>query len=194
MRQFRAQSFPLFAAPLMLCAALILAAPLRATTLAPAAFDDQLAAAEIIFRGKVIDQVSRWQTTPHGRAIFTDVTFDTLETFKGFAPARYTLELLGGKIGDDELIVDGLPRFVSGHEYIVLVSGNGTAACPVVGWRNGSLPITRETGQAVVELPPAAADAAPALRRRSTTAGPDTASLDAFSQHLREKLKAHSKK
>jgi hypothetical protein len=69
-------------------------------------------------------------------AIRTDVTFSDLRFAKGGPADTLTLTLEGGKIGDEEVMVDGLPNFVVGERYIIFAN---PAAPRASGW---NMPIT----------------------------------------------------
>jgi hypothetical protein len=88
------------------------------------------------------------------------------------------LDLVGGRVDDKELTVDGSPRFTEGQESILFIRGNGRQIVPLVAMKHGHYPVRRDprTGEnqvmrssgkllyseQEVALPEAAASAAPA--------------------------------
>jgi hypothetical protein len=60
--------------------------------------------------------------------------------------------MLGGRIGDQELRVEGAPQFKVGDEDILFVHGNGQQFTPLVAMEYGRFPVKHEavTGNAYV--------------------------------------------
>ena len=56
-----------------------------------------------------------------GRGIFTDVTLDVIDVYKGHAvPDRYVMRLMGGQGADGiSMRIPGMPRFVRGEEAVL---------------------------------------------------------------------------
>jgi len=127
---------------------LCVAATATATTLQPITEDEQIKSAQTIFRGRAEQIDAARETTSHGNPIVTTVRFTPLAVYKGSATGAVTLRFLGGKVGDLEMKVDGMPQFKVGGEYILFVSGEGNRACPVVGWSEGSLKVDRQASAA----------------------------------------------
>ena len=109
-----------------------------ATTVIPPTFDELVDRAEIIFEGRVTAIESRWVVKDENRAIKTLVTFEVLEALKGEIDATYTLEVLGGTVGDVTLTVEGAPIFAMGDRNLLFVTNNGTQFVPLVGIMHGS--------------------------------------------------------
>lgn len=125
-----------------------------ATTLAPLTFGDQVASAEMIFRGRVLAVDAEKRKRGGGEIIVSRVRFETLETYKGEPQAKETLEFLGGRVGDEEMLIEGMPRFAVGDEVVLFVGADRNVVCPVVGWAEGALEVVRSTsGQVEVVLP-----------------------------------------
>ena len=57
--------------------------------------------------------------------------------------------MLGGKVGDEELEIQGAPKFAVGDEDILFVRGNGRQFYPLVAIMHGRYPIKRhpQTGR-----------------------------------------------
>ncbi len=157
---------------------------LRATTLAPFTFEDQVSGAAEIFRGRVTAIETEKRSTKRGEAIFTKVTFAVLEVFKGKPDATRTLDFLGGTLDDESMIVEGMPRFAKEQEVILFVSGDPGLVCPVLGWSEGKLAVE---GDQVV-LPDRAQDSASAARARKAIRSDDRMTLGDFRQLLKTRL------
>lgn len=157
---------------------------LMATTLAPFTFEDQVSGAAEIFRGRVTGIETERRASKRGAAIFTKVTFDVLENFKGSSESPRTLDFMGGSLGGETMIVEGMPRFSHGQEVILFVSGETDVVCPVLGWSEGRMSVD---GDEVV-LPDRAQDSASAARTRKAIRSDDRMSLGDFRQLLKTRL------
>jgi hypothetical protein len=79
-----------------------------------------------------------------GAKIVTMVELDVIEVVAGTPPAEIKLEMLGGKVGAEELTVAGMPRFKIGDEDILFVSGNGRSISALYGMMHGRFPVARD--------------------------------------------------
>lgn len=175
---------------LLLSAALLLAASvawLRATTILAPDFDRLVNTSDYIVRATVKSVTSEWRDNPEkagSRYIATKVVLDVQEVIKGAPPSPLVLDLVGGKVGNRELIVEGAPKFAVGAESILFVAGNGRQVIPLVGMHHGHYPVRRDkagqdqvlrsNGQALysesqVSLPEAAMSVAPAANAQPLT-------------------------
>jgi len=131
--------------------ALALLLPLRslATTVEAPEFKELTDTADYIVRGVVVDVSSEWREHEGRRYIASQVELEVLEVIRGTPPARVVLELLGGRVGEDELVIEGAPRFYVGDENIFFVRGNGRTIYPLVAIMHGVYPILHDfkTGQ-----------------------------------------------
>ncbi len=110
--------------------------PVLGTVIVERTFDEACARAEAVFCGRAVSVESRRDAD--GGGIHTFVTFDQLDWIEGDDSAQtYTLRLLGGAVGGESLVVQGMPRFVVGRRYVLFVRGNNRAPCPLVGWHQG---------------------------------------------------------
>jgi hypothetical protein len=139
------------------CVVLVLAwvlLPLRslATTVVPPDFDSLVSQADYVVRGTVTDITSEWRTDSYGQHIFTKVKVSVREVIKGTPPTPLVLEMLGGKIGEYRMVVDGTPTFIIGEESILFIHGNGRQMSPVVALMYGMFPVALDpaTGLQVV--------------------------------------------
>ncbi len=115
-----------------------------ATTVIPPTFDELVGRAELIFEGTVKDVRAQWVGEGSQRHIMTYVTFDVAENVKGQAPQTYTLQMLGGTIGDMTMEVTDTPKFAPGDRDILFVENNGRQFVPLVGIMHGRFHIGRD--------------------------------------------------
>jgi hypothetical protein len=174
--------------PFLVALGLLLGAvsPGWATTVIQPTFDRLVGTSDYVVRVKVKSVESTWRDNakkPGERYIGTAVTLDVLETITGTPPSPLVLDLVGGRVGQEELTVDGAPKFEVGQESILFVRGNGQVYFPLVGLTHGYFPISRDvrTGSAAVlhangqplysekELEPGASPAAPGPQARAMT-------------------------
>jgi hypothetical protein len=125
--------------------ALIASGPARATTVIPPAFNSLVSQADYIVRAVVKSVTSELRTDGQRRHIVTKVGLEVREVIAGTAPEPLVLEMLGGKVGDDEMVVDGAPKFRVGDEDILFVHGNGRQFNPLVALMHGRYPILHDT-------------------------------------------------
>lgn len=130
-----------------ICALLLLvftSAPLAATTVIPPDFDQLVNESDYIVRAVVESIRAEYRDGPQGRLIVTKARLRIRETTAGQPPAVVELEMLGGQIGDDRLIVNGAPIFRVGDEDFLFVRDNGRTITPLVAMMHGRYPIFRD--------------------------------------------------
>ena len=139
------------------CFALLLALSLLplhllATTVLAPDFDSLVSQADYVVRATVVSKVSEWRVDGANRHIITKVKLDIHERIKGTPPSPLVLEVLGGKIGDLEMVVEGAPSFVVGDDEILFIHGNGRQFIPIVAIMYGQYLVMKDatSGQAVV--------------------------------------------
>lgn len=152
--------------------------------MAPFSFDDQVRDAAEIFRGRVVDVTAERRRAEGRSRIFTTVTFEVLETFKGAPSSPRQLDFLGGRVGDEAMIVEGMPRFEKGQELVLFVSGDRDLVCPVLGWSEGKLPVER--GEVI--LPVRVQAAATATRAAKAIRSDERMSLGDFQRMLKGRM------
>ena len=133
-----------------LAMALAVFAPcLRATTVQPPSFDALVARSDYVVRAVVKTATPAWHEGDGKPYISTVLELEVREVIKGTPPAPLVLTLLGGRIGDVEFAVSGMPIFEVGDESILFVYGSDKKIYPLVGMMHGVYPILREakTGQ-----------------------------------------------
>ncbi len=122
-----------------------------ATTVVPPEFDSLVQQADFVVRGTVKSVTSEWREQNGHRNIVTFVTIDIAETIAGTPPSPLILQMLGGKIGDRQMIVQGAPTFTVGDEHILFIRGNGLQFTPLVALMHGQYPIKKDAaGRSVV--------------------------------------------
>ncbi len=109
--------------------------------------------AEYIVRGVVKSITPEMQRSGANRRIVTKVELEVLEVIAGHPPQPLVLIMPGGRIGDEEMLVDGVPQYTVGEENVFFVKGNGRQFCPLVAVMHGSYAIKREaaTGRRYLE-------------------------------------------
>lgn len=108
-----------------------------ATTVIPPTFDQLVKQAELIFQGTVTDARSVWEGEGGQRHIETYVTFRVDDNVKGDAGASYTIQMLGGTVGDQTMEVSDTPKFKVGDRDILFVEHNYDQFVPLVGIDHG---------------------------------------------------------
>ncbi len=136
--------------------ALLACAPaVRATSVVQPTFEQMVGNSDYIVRVTVKSVTSDWRedtSRPGQRYIGSSIALDVKEVIKGTPPSPLVLDVVGGKVGRDELSVSGTPRLAVGQECILFVRGNGRTFFPVVGLNHGYFPVRRDfrTGEAQV--------------------------------------------
>lgn len=113
----------------------------HATSVQAPEFPELVDQADYVVRAVVKSSLSEWRESNGHRTIATKVTLEVREVIKGTPPQPLVLDFLGGRVGDDELIVQGAPRLTVGEEDIFFVHGNGKVFYPLVGVMHGFYPI-----------------------------------------------------
>ena len=117
----------------------------RATMVLPPTFDELVNNSDYIVRAKTVNVTSEKKATSHGTKIYTQVELDVLDVVAGTPPAHVTLRFLGGQVGNERMVVEGMPRFHVGDEDILFVSGNGRSIAPLYGMMHGRFPVRTDT-------------------------------------------------
>ena len=160
----------------------------RATTVPAMTEAAQMADAALIVRARAESVTAARESTGRGTAIVTSVRFTPLAVYKGSAPDPLSLRFLGGKIDDLEMRVGAMPTFTEGGEYVLFVSATENAACPLVGWVDGSLPVDRTANAAGVVTLPTGEKAGSIVTGASRTVLTGDTPLAEFEQRLRDAL------
>lgn len=128
---------------------LLACAPLRspATTVIAPEFDSLVQQSGFIVRATVRSVTPYWKDTPGepgARHIESKIELEVLEAIKGQPPARLMLRAAGGRIGDDELVVVGTPKFTVGEEGVFFVHAEQKYFSPLVALQHGHYLIQRD--------------------------------------------------
>ena len=149
---------------LFLALSLAAAGIARATTLVRMSIAELTAAAPVVARVRCVANSPRWQEGE----IWTITTLDVVEVWKGRAPARITVRLIGGRMGHLISTVAGVPRFVPGAEVILFLEPKGHDEFSVTSWAQGTFRIAHDgaTGGETVTQDTAGYSAADPVSRR----------------------------
>jgi hypothetical protein len=110
--------------------ACLLAVPAAATTFPPSTTEDLVRAAGCVCCA-VCESVEARQD-PRTGLVFTHARLRLLEELKGRADASIVLRVVGGRAGDVETRVEGMPAFVPGGECVLLLGPANRDGYPVV--------------------------------------------------------------
>ena len=116
---------------------------LRATTVQRLSLEDLVKKAHHIVAGRV--QSSRTYWSDNRKVILTDYTIDVNEDIKGQYKGTIEVTTIGGKIGQVELHVSGMPSFAKGEDVVVFTEASGRYEV-VLGLAQGKF--TVENGEA----------------------------------------------
>lgn len=119
--------------------------PLGATTVVPPKFAELVAGADYIVRARV--KAIRYEAKERpGKPplIYTKVALEVVEAIAGQPPAEPELTVLGGRWGDYEMRVEGVPTFEVGQEEVMFVHGNGRVFYPLYAAMHGRYPIKKD--------------------------------------------------
>jgi hypothetical protein len=124
------------------CVALLLAVggAATATTLARMSVAQMSHAAQAIVRARCVENSAGWDAGE----IWTFTSFEVQEVWQGSAPARITVRLLGGRVGNLTSSVTGVPRFRSGEEVVLFLERTSRGDFSIVSWEQGTFRIRRE--------------------------------------------------
>ena len=115
-----------------------------ATTVIPPTFEQLVRQAELIFQGTVTDVKSFWEGEGAQRHIETYVTFQIADNVKGEAGNSYMIQMLGGTVGDETMLVTDAPKFKVGDRDILFVEHNYDQFVPLVGIGHGRFHVQRD--------------------------------------------------
>jgi hypothetical protein len=113
-------------------------------SIVPPTFSELVNGADYIVRATVKSVTSGWKETQGQRHIVTHVELEVRDVIAGTPPSPLILEMLGGQIGDQLMVVEGAPQFKVGEEGIFFVRGNGRQFFPLVAVSHGHYPILKD--------------------------------------------------
>ncbi len=125
---------------------------LPATTVEAPDIDSLINQSDYVVRAVVKSATAEWREHAGQRYIGTRVELEVSEVIKGTPPSPLVLDLIGGRIGEDELAIQGMPKFQVGDENVLFVHGEKRKMLPLVALMHGVYPILREarSGEAYV--------------------------------------------
>jgi hypothetical protein len=102
--------------------------------------------AEVIADVTVTGVQPFWASPAGGKAIHTRVTFSlNSASLKGQVTSPFTLDFLGGTVGNHRMEVSGMPKFQVGDRLILFSYGPDKAfVSPVIGLDQGALRVIRD--------------------------------------------------
>lgn len=107
------------------------------TTLKRMSVGEMSRAAQAIVRARCVSSTARWDVGE----IWTFTTLDVEETWKGTAPARITVRLLGGNVGTLTSTVSGIPHFAPGEQLVLFLERTPAGDFSIVSWVQGTFRI-----------------------------------------------------
>jgi hypothetical protein len=110
----------------------------RSMSVLPPTFSELVAESARIVHGRVTAVEAFRVEAPDGRALIkTRVTWLVARTLKGADTETVSLEFLGGKIGNDELRISGMPHFAVGDDDFLFVELDERVICPLIAAGHG---------------------------------------------------------
>ena len=133
----------------LLCFGLLLvalgASTLRATSVVPPEFEELVRESDYVVRGRITEVDSAWEERGQSRVIVTHVQVEVLEVIAGEPPTPLVLTMLGGKVGEKAMVLEGAPTFTVGEEDILFVQGNGRQVSPLTRMMHGRYRVMKDT-------------------------------------------------
>jgi hypothetical protein len=124
----------------LLFAALLVCPSASATTFARMSVAEMTHAAPLIVRAKCVANTVNWEEGE----IWTFTEFAIQETWRGTAPAKIVVRLLGGRLGNITSTVSGVPRFHGGEEVVLFLQPSLRGNFSVISWQQGTFRIHRD--------------------------------------------------
>jgi hypothetical protein len=117
----------------------------RATTVEPPSFETLINQSDYVVRAVVTSATPEWKVNEGKPYISTHLELAIREVVKGTPPTPLTMDLLGGKIGEVQFAVTGMPVFQVGDESILFVYGAEKKLYPLVAMMHGVYPILHDS-------------------------------------------------
>jgi hypothetical protein len=128
-----------------LLAMLVGLSSLQATTVTPPEFSQLVNEADYVVRAVVKGVTVVEKANPGKRTLpYSMVELEVKQVIVGTPPSPVILEVLGGKVGEREMYIEGAPRFTVGEEAIFFVQGNRTQIFPLARMMHGLYPILKD--------------------------------------------------
>lgn len=141
------------ALPAILLVALFASAPARATVMLEASIDELARDSDAVVRGTVRSTEGR--LSGDGKRVFTYVTVEVAEAWKGAPGKTVEVRVPGGVHGEFGQIVQGAPRFSGGEEVVIFLRRlpSGPPVFQVAGLAQGKLRVERDPIRGPVAAP-----------------------------------------
>lgn len=159
----------------------------RATTLMRMSLAQISRTARVIVRARCLGNSVGWDAGE----IWTFTSVDVEEVWRGPAPARVVVRLLGGRLGNITSSVSGVPRFRTGEEVVLFLEPTPRGDFSVVSWQQGTFrirPGARTGEESVVQDTASFATFDPATHRFQAT-GVQGLSLEGFRARVNAALR-----
>ena len=126
----------------VLTGVLFLAANIGAngTTLLRLSLAQMTNTAQAIVRARCVGNTTGWDAGE----IWTFSSFEAEEVWRGAPPARFTVRLLGGRVGNLTSNVSGVPRFQAGEDVVLFLEPTARGDFSVVSWEQGTFRIRHD--------------------------------------------------
>jgi hypothetical protein len=125
---------------------MLLAVLLAATVQGPADVESLTASSDAVVHARVARLASAW--APGGRQIFTAVTLQTIESWKGASAEEVQILVPGGEVGEIAQTVQGVASFREGEEVVVFLHRIAPSAFAVERMALGKFAIGTPAGLA----------------------------------------------
>ena len=181
----------------------LLPRPVSATMVDAPDIDSLISQSDYIVRAVVRSATPEWREHAGRRYIGTKVELEIREVIKGAPPSLLVLNLIGGRIGQDELVLEGLPQFHAGDENVLFVHGEQRNMFPLVALMHGAYPVfhdassgrdyvMRSNGQPLYSAQDVSLlmTGPAAVKQQNSLARPITAAT--FIRQIRERIAAQS--
>ena len=119
----------------LILAALLCAAPARATVMAPVGLDQLTREARAIARGRVVALDAQWASDHH--MIETIVSLEVESSLKGSLGSIVRFRVPGGVLGRFRSILVGAPNFSIDQHVVVFLGATGPSVPYVIGLSQG---------------------------------------------------------
>ena len=134
--------------------------------------------APLIVRARCLSNVARWDAGE----IWTFTELEVEDSWKGTAPSRLSIRLLGGSVGNITSTVSGVPRFQVGEDVILFLEPTRLGDFSIEAWAQGTFRIRRDsrTGRQLVTQDTANVSTFDPKTRAFYSSGIRGVALDAF--------------
>jgi hypothetical protein len=175
-----------FLLTLFLIGIVLIAIVARATTLVRLTFPELVKDSSAIAHVRCLGSQALFENGE----IWTDTSFEVLESVKGNLPATVTVRQPGGKLAGLESRVDGTPRFLANEEVYLFLATQHAGRQFLVGWSQGTFRIHKNprTGITTVTQDSAEIAAYDPQSRGFTKTGIRDLRLDIFRDQIRREM------